>query len=138
MWDGFGANLGKRRKQAGFPEKHWGSQAPKCQSGARGQGEIRRGRAEEQSGDECVVRGTEQQQSEELENKEQNKEKAKGSNSSSLTMWPARRASGGSLGQPAGKPDDINSWCVVGGSALWQLHTSAARFLPLLYKSSAE
>lgn len=77
MWDGSGANLGKRREQAGFPEKHWGCQMPKCQSGAIGQGGIRRSRAEEQSGHECVVRGTEQQQRKELENKEQDQEKAK-------------------------------------------------------------
>lgn len=79
MWDGFGANLGKTREQAGFPEKHWGCHVPKCQNSARGQGEIRRSRADGQSGDECVVRGTEEQQSKELENKEQDKEKVKAS-----------------------------------------------------------
>lgn len=88
-------------------------------------GEIRRGRAEEQSGDDCVARGTEQQQSKELENKEQEKEKAKAS-TAQLSRSLAHGARNGSLGQPAGKPAGINSSCVVGFFALWQLHTSAA------------
>lgn len=45
----------------------------------QGTGGIRRGGAEEQSGDERVMTGTEQQQSKELENEEQEKEKAKAS-----------------------------------------------------------
>lgn len=132
-WDGFGANLGKRREQGGFPEKRRGCQVPKCQSVLWCQevlGEIRRDRAEEQSGDDCVARGTEQQQSKELENKEHNKEKAKAS-TAQLSRSLAHGARNGSLGQPAGKPAGINFSCVVGFLALWQLHTSAAWFPPL-------
>lgn len=60
---------------------------PAAPSGARGQARIRRGRTEEQSGDEGTVRGAEPQEGKEVENKEQ--DESEGMGGPALATWPA-------------------------------------------------
>lgn len=102
----------------------------------QGTGGNQKGRAEEQSGDQSVLRGTEQQQSKELQNKEQDKEKAKAS-TDHLSRCGQRTGMGAWVSQ-------LESLLAQTPSVLWGfLHydnftPQQPDSYPLLYKSPAE